>query len=219
MMTKTIPPPQEIVNKYEFATGTWESGSESTNKWSTTDTPGNGTFYYAVTSIEHSGLESKSLSNIYSITVSGGSGTGSQDTAYPSNPGDDGDFYTSYNVNNAKKLIRYYNIYAEDGSNPSIDQTNRVASVSNNACSGSKCSWIDCIGYTGGTTQFVVTAVDTQGNESTALSVTVTHKKSPAVVDGQYTIEWEGVSGIRTISISGSQTVTTGGSQTLIFQQ
>jgi len=186
-----------IFSRYDFSDGTWDGNSY----WEITDTPGNGTWYYAITSVEWSGLESRTLSNIYSITVSGGSGTGSQDTAYPSSPGDlddisTSDFYTSFS-SSYPELIRYYNVYAEDGSAPTVSQTNRIASISVNACSDGSCSWVDWLGNTGGTTQYVVTAVDTQGNESASDYVTnqaYTHKKSPATADGQYTIEWDDMS-------------------------
>jgi len=184
----------DIFSRYDFSDGTWSGDSY----WEATDTPGDGTWYYAVTSIEWSGLESRTLSNIYTITVSDGSGTGSQDTVYPSSPGDlddpgSSDFYTSYN-SNYPELIRYYNIYAEDGSIPAINQQNRIASIPKGWCQSGKCSWVDWLGNTSGTTQYVVTAVDTQGNESPALSCTYTHKKSPATADGQYTIEWDDIS-------------------------
>ena len=43
-----------------------------------TDNPGNGTWYYALTSEEHSGLESDQLSEVLRVTVSGGVVTASQ---------------------------------------------------------------------------------------------------------------------------------------------
>ena len=63
-------------------------------------------------------------------------------------------------------MVRYYNIYAEDGLAPTADQTNRIASIAANACTGSSCSWVDWLGNPNGTTEYVVTAVDYQGNES-----------------------------------------------------
>jgi len=192
----------EIFTRYDFSDGTWDGN----DYWTITDVPGDGTWYYAVTSVEWSGLESRTLSNIFEIVVSSGSGTGAEDTGYPASPGDldniaTSDFYTSYNSANASKLKRYYNIYAEDGSSPSISQTNRVASISKNACSGGNCSWVDWLGKTDGTTKYVITVVDTQGNESTGISLTATHKKSPATADGQYTLEWDDV-GYSSASIS-----------------
>ena len=47
----------DIFSRYNFANGVW-SGSSS---WTLTDAPGNGTHHYAVTSQEHSGLESRTL--------------------------------------------------------------------------------------------------------------------------------------------------------------
>lgn len=183
-----------IFDRYDFAYGTWKGNSF----WEITDTPGDGTWYYAVTSVEWSSLESRTLSNIYFITVSGGSGAGSQDTAYPSSPGDldnisTSDFYTFFNTN-YPELIRYYNIYAEDGSTPSVSQRNRIASISVNHSADGSCSWVDWLGNTSGNTRYVVTAVDTQGNESDSSYVTnvsYSHRKSPATAQGQYTIEWD----------------------------
>jgi hypothetical protein len=188
---------------YDFADGTWNSGNEASNTWSTTESITDGTYYYAVTSIEHSGLESRTLSNIYSITISNGSGAGSQDTAYPASPGADANITSDYDSD----LHRYYNIYAADGSIPTISQTNRIASDARTTK-----SYVDWLGNTSGTTQYVVTAVDTQGNESTAIDSTFTHKQSPATADGQYTINWDDAglkwTGNGTVQWSGSGTIT-----------
>lgn len=207
----------DIWDKYDFSDGTWDSGNEASNTWTTTESIADGTYYYAITSIETSGLESRCLGNIYSITVSSGSGTGSQSVAYPSSPGDldniaASDFYTSYNTGNTA-LKRYYNIYAEDGSSPAVTQANRVASIPNGDT-----SWVDWLGNTGGTTQYSVTIVDTQGNESAALSgVTVTHQLAPATATGQYTIDWSAAtvgSGTATISTGTNATISTGSNAT-----
>lgn len=175
---------------YNFATGVWTGN----DYWDTTDSPGTGTWYYAVTSVEYSGIESRNLSNIYVITI--GASSGSEDTAYPSTRPYGGlgnatsAFYTAFSATNNSKLIRYYNVYAKDGGAPSISQATRIASISKNACSGGACSWVDWLGNTDGSTQYVLTAVDTQGNESTGLTVAATHQKSPATAEGQYTLEW-----------------------------
>lgn len=179
-----------IWTKYNFVNGGYKGGQ--TSYWDITDTPGNGTFYYGVTAIENSGLESHKLSNIYSITVTGGSGTGAQGIAYPSSPGRSSNFYTSapfppqrlavtykgspatangqYTIEWTEPatttLVRHYNIYALDGVNPTAIQQRRVASISRNSCSGGSCSWVDWLGNTGGTTKYGVTSVDTLGNES-----------------------------------------------------
>ena len=130
-----------------------------------------------------------------------GSGTGSQSAPYPSSPGDlddisTSDFYTSFSIENTS-LIRYYNIYAEDGSTPTVHQENRIASISADACSDGNCSWVDWLGDTNGTTRYAITAVDSQGNESDASYVTnvsYSHQESPATAAGQYTISWDAVS-------------------------
>jgi hypothetical protein len=182
----------DIFSRYDFSLGTW-SGNKY---WTITDTPGNGTFYYAVTSMEWSGLESKALSNIYTVTITGGSGTGTQDTAYPADPGkmtnpQTSGFYTSYNDTNRTTMIRYYNVYAKDGSAPTASQTTRIASIPATACPTNNCSWVDWLGNTDASTVYRVAPVDYQGNEGGLLTPTSTHKKSPATADGQYTLEWK----------------------------
>jgi hypothetical protein len=186
----------QIFTRYDFSDGTW-SGNDY---WEIQDTPGDGTWYYAVTSKEWSGLESRALSNIYEITLSGGSGTGSQSSAYPSDPGDmddpgTSDFYTSFSPANPE-LIRYYNIYAEDGSSPTVEQTDRIASIPAGACVDGNCSWVDWLGNIDGSTNYVVAPVDSQGNEGPPLdTVAFAHQKEPATASGQYTIEWDELSG------------------------
>jgi hypothetical protein len=184
----------DIFTRYDFTDGTWDGNSY----WEITDTPGDGTWYYTVTAIEWSGLESRALGNIFSITVSGGTGTGSQSTAYPSShPGDldniavsdiyttapsgplsvssvhkqspataDGQYTITWTRPASYTMIRYYNIYAEDGSSPDATQQNRIASIPASVAPGGSYSWVDWLGNTGGTTQYVVTSVDYQGNES-----------------------------------------------------
>ena len=133
-------------------------------------------------------LNHKRFLNIFSITVSEGSGIGVQDTAYPSDPGGDSKFYSSYHA--ADGLTRYYNIYAEDGATPTIDQTNRIASISVNADR----KYIDWLGNSDGSTQYVVTAVDYQGNESAAINVERTVNQ-PAT--GMYTLTWNNLGEIQ----------------------
>jgi len=178
----------DIFTKFDFPTGNvWNGGQ--TSYWEITDNPGDGTWYYAVTSKEWSGLESRTLSNVFTVTVSGGAGTGSQSTAYPTVPGGDAGFNTTFNSG----AIRYYNVYASDDGTPSILQTFRIASIPANEFSGATCSWVDWLGLTNGSTQYRVTAVDTLGNESSAVYVTgqrYTHQQAPATAAGQYTIEW-----------------------------
>jgi hypothetical protein len=156
-----------IFERYNFKTGAW-SGN---NYWTITDTPGAGTFYYAVTAVEHSGLESRVKSNVFNTA-------GTQTAAYPVDPKAATKVTSTYQPT----LIRHYNIYAADGSAPAISQTTRIASIP--VASGT--SYVDWLGDPGGTTQYKVTAVDTQGNESAALSSTSAAKATP----GQYDVSW-----------------------------
>lgn len=149
----------EHFSRFDFANGGFKSGQKS--YWEIRDaTVEEGeTYYYGITSIEHSGLESRSLSNIFKITISGGSGSGAQAMAYPANPGGDSGFHEGvsqlklpkappklivdvankenghYNLTwtepvNDKSLIRYYNIYYSTESGDIMPvQQNRIASV------------------------------------------------------------------------------------------
>lgn len=176
-------------NRYNFKTGTWTGNTY----WDATDNPGNGTFYYGLTSMETSGLESHKLSNVYRITVSGGSGTGSQTAGYPSDPGGKttfaasapaspgsltkthqkspassaGQYTLSWTEPANNSTIRFYNIYALDGAAPTAVQQRRIASIPKSICSGS-CSWVDWLGATSGSTRYSITSVDGLGNESQA---------------------------------------------------
>jgi len=173
-----------VWDNYDFSDGAW-TGDDF---WTATDTPGNGTFYYAVTSMETSGLESRKLSNVYAITVSAGSGTGSQSESYPSDPGGKTAFYTTapssptaitaihqqspaitagqytvvWTAPADATMVRHYNIYAHDGSAPTATQQMRIASIPATAPT----TYIDWLGNTDGSTQYLVTSVDYQGNES-----------------------------------------------------
>lgn len=157
----------DIFNRYDFSTGDWTGSTY----WEISDTPGSGAWYYAVTSQEWSGLESHTLSNVFSTA-------GSQTAAYPDDPKGDAEFLTTYNSG----IKRHYNIYAADGAAPDISQTDRIASIPVT----SERSYVDWLGNSDGSTQYKVTAVDTQGNESTALSVSFEHTATP----GQYNISW-----------------------------
>lgn len=188
----------DIWDLYDFSDGTWESGDEDTagNKWTLTDTPGDGTWYYAVTSQEWSGLESHALSNIFSITVASGSGSGSEDTSYPVSPGGDSNFYSTtpgqpqnlgaahsgsgrYTVTFEEPAspgyVRYYNLYAYDSQAPTAVQARRIASIpaTQDEADGSDdgaFSFIDSFGHIGGYTSYGITSVDFQGNESAILT-------------------------------------------------
>ena len=186
----------DIFTMYDFSDGTWAAG----DSWTITDTVSDGTYYYAITSVEWSGLESRCLSNVSKIVVSDGDGNGSTDEeAYPASPGDldnisASDFYASFNTSNGN-LIRYYNIYAADGATPSIQQQDLIASISHNHCSGGSCSWVDWLGKDDDSTLYYVTAVDTQGRESASNYVTSQSRSTDTPNAGQYTISWDDMYG------------------------
>jgi hypothetical protein len=161
-------------DKFDYVNGGVRS--EQVEYWEMADTPGSGTWYYAVTSVEWCGLESRALSNVYS-------NTGNQTTPYPSAPKGKSGFITTYNDN----IIRYYNIYAENGNIPSPIQQNRIASIPNDA----NTVYIDWLGNPDGSTQYVITGVDSQGNESAILkTISGTHQQAPSSSAGQYLVTW-----------------------------
>ncbi|MFH2060864.1 MAG: hypothetical protein ABIJ59_18485 [Pseudomonadota bacterium] len=144
------------------------------------------TVYYAVTSFEgNSGLESRVQSNIWKVmTNSDGSiGSSQQQKDYPVKPGIIESFYTesplapanfkavkqsqsgqyllSWNeLENTNLLTRYYNIYYSTSGQPPIDRKYRIASlpVGTN-------KWLDCLADPSTNGFYVITSVDTQGNE------------------------------------------------------
>jgi hypothetical protein len=182
---------------YNNCSGTNECGMWTETTWTYDYAQANSTTrYYAITSLEHSGLESRTLGNVWKVALDadGNILQQFQQSAYPAAPGGKSSFYTTkpgvptdvlsahkkipaiadgqYTVtwkaplNNS--LIRYYNIYALDGSVPTAVQQRRIASIpSTSDYTGSgNYKYIDWLGATDGTTKFVVTAVDFQGNES-----------------------------------------------------
>jgi len=179
----------DVWDKYDFSDGAW-TGDDF---WTVTDAVADGTYYYGITSLETSGLESQKLSNIKKVVVSGGTGTVTDHATYPTSPGGKTAFYTTapdaptsattthkktpatadgqYTVEwtapTNKTLVRYYNIYAKDGSTPTAIQQTRIASIPATAADTSF-SYVDWLGDTGGTTKYIVTTVDFQGNESSA---------------------------------------------------
>ena len=159
-----------IFSRYNFSTGDWTG----TKYWEITDTPGAGTWHYAVTAQEHSGLESRTLSNVFSTA-------GVQTAAYPSDPKGKKPFYTNsprwpiyketklstpgqYRLEWAEPdnpLIRYYNIYYSTDSIPKALRKNRIASVPK----GTKV-YVDWLANPNIDGHYLVTSVDSQGNES-----------------------------------------------------
>ncbi len=154
------------------------------------------TVYYALTSLEHSGLESRTLGNTWKVTLdsTGVISAQAQQSSYPADPGGKSAFYTTqpaaprtvtyqhqlapataagqYTIAwlapvNAS-LVRYYNLYAQDGVDPAHTQPRRIASIAASfdyAQTGSF-KYVDWAGAQDGTTRYAVTAVDYLGNES-----------------------------------------------------
>ncbi len=157
----TDPPPEPKEIKYYHV---WASFDNST--WSELTTTGvpfgtnyyhvtqsnNTTRYYAVTSEEHSRLESRTLSNTWRVTLDeyGNVAISEEASPYPNNPGGVTPFWTiappvPSNFSIAKQStpghyrlswteptyskIRYYNIYYSTEGTPPVDQRYRIASV------------------------------------------------------------------------------------------
>jgi hypothetical protein len=206
-------------NSYNFSTGVW-GGDGAEGNWSTTEAYSSGvSHYFAITSIEYSGLESRALSNIYEVLLTGGNGTGSQHAAYPAAPGTASNFYTTapskptnlnrthqlapattagqytitWNAPASATLVRYYNIYAEDGAIPDKTQQHRIASIpaTTDYDADGAFSWVDWLGNTNGGTLYGISAVDYQGNESEILTdgptqrtVTISSGPQSVIIDG-----------------------------------
>lgn len=175
------------------------------------------TRYYALTSLEYSGLESRTLSNVWKVTLDkdGNIKQQNQQSKYPASPGGKSPFYTTpspaivaqfkhkqapataagqyvvkWNAPVNAAMIRYYNIYAKDGSLPVTNATpladrqkSRIASIpASSDYSGSGAfSYIDWLGATDGSTKYVVTAVDYQGNETRYVDVPAAPKNMKQV--------------------------------------
>lgn len=160
----------DIFGRYNFATGEWNGNKY----WEIADTPKPGTWYYAVTAQEWSGLESHTLSNVFSTA-------GTQTAIYPSDPKGTKKFYSfapqwptpkvtklstpgQYRLEwdePEDPLIRYYNIYYSTNPIPKAIQNQRIASVPR----GTK-TYVDWLADPAMEGYYLITSVDTQGNES-----------------------------------------------------
>ncbi|MEA1925001.1 MAG: hypothetical protein U9M95_03940 [Candidatus Altiarchaeota archaeon] len=175
------------------------------------DNPGDGVSYYALTSEEHSGLESHELSEIMEVTVSGTSvmstvvqskGQKSFWTTAPQSPlnfkyqatGTLGQYQLSWTEPGDSK-IRFYNAYYSNQSNPPADQRHRFASLP--AGSSTYLDWVadpNSPGYYG------ITAVDRQGNEGLIVYFPTNDTTPPSRFNGQPTGTLS--SGTTTVNIS-----------------
>jgi len=150
------------------------------NKIRVTDAPGTGTWYYAFTAEEWSGLESRELSEIIEVVMNGNSVSSSRIvqakgqthfwTTLPHAPGltispgqGAGQFRLSWTELGDSK-VRYYNIYFSPLSNPQAVQTFRIASLP----IGTN-TYLDWLAPSGGF--YGLTAVDRYGNESRIMYV------------------------------------------------
>lgn len=188
---------------YNNCRGTNECGTWTESAWFFDATQEVGsTRYYAVTSIESSSLESRTLSNVWKVSLDadGNITQQLQQSGYPANPGGKSSFYVTpppavvvqfshkeapatidgqyvlkWNAPMDASMIRYYNIYAKDGGAPLTNATPladrqkyRIASIPASSDYGNSGTfkYIDWLGAPDGSTKYVVTAVDYQGNET-----------------------------------------------------
>jgi hypothetical protein len=154
------------------------------------DQQGGTTKYYALTSEEHSRLESRVLSNVIRVILDGSGNltSSTQTAAYPADPGcmdlaNIQDFWTTapakptaftvtaqatpgHNLlawtGSTSAKARYYNIYySSDGTFPTCDQQHRIASVPIGTS-----SWLDWNAHLTNPANYAITTVDRYGNES-----------------------------------------------------
>lgn len=164
------------------------------NKVSWTDSVTDGVHYYAVTTEEHSGLESDRLSEVLRVTVSGGGvagvsvvqASGQQDfwrTAPPpptaltvTGQATAGQYRLAW-TEPGDGMIRYYNVYYSTAGPPAVDQRNRIASVPVGTT-----SWLDWNAHPSLSANYRVTSVDRHGNESADSGTTMQSPKSLKVL-------------------------------------
>ncbi len=147
------------------------------------DQPGDGTFHYAVTTEEHSGLESRQLSDVLEVVITGGAVTAQQMssptgisgfwatppaaptglTVIAATPA--GHYRLSW-TEPADDKVRFYNLYYAEAAAPEITQARRVASV----VVGTS-GYYDWLGSAAGA-HYALTTVDRQGNESAPVFAT-----------------------------------------------
>jgi hypothetical protein len=174
----------DIFARYDFSTGTFNGSSQ----WQLTDRPGQGNWHYAVTSLEHSGLESRVLSNVWYVELDADGAIISQGESrvYPADPGGistittkrppaptltsaarDATVASHYNLTWSEPpdhydIIRYYNIYYSNTGTPDPVQQNRIASVPKGTN-----EFVDWNAHPSLTGYYRITSVDKQGNEGT----------------------------------------------------
>lgn len=153
------------------------------NPISFVDQPGDGTFHYAITSEEHSGLESRQLSAVLEVLLTGGEVTGQQlssaagirgfwvtppvaPTGLTVSPGASAGHYRLDWTESTDDKVRFYNVYYAETNAPEINQAHRMASL----VVGTS-GYYDWLGSSTGA-HYALTAVDRQGNESLPIFAT-----------------------------------------------
>jgi len=144
------------------------------------DKPGQGTFYYAMTSEEHSGIESRALSEIMKVTLENWGAklvtatavakTGQEGfwkkaplapTAFKAVKTETpGHYQLSWNEP-ADDKVRYYNVYYATQAAPAAKQPNRIASLPVGTA-----TYLDWLAEAERDGYYAITSVDRQGNES-----------------------------------------------------
>lgn len=184
----TWQPVAEVAATYDNdATDNWLYPTSGGNEVSllnpiiASDSPGNGTWYYAVTSEEHSGLCSEVTSQAIRVVISGGSVTSTSLYAAVSNiwstlPSAPSNFAVANKDGNnhyactwteptdTDNLIRGYSIYYDSATNPSPVQAKRIATVPKGTT-----SWKDWGAVLASKGKWGITSIDKYGNESTIL--------------------------------------------------
>ena len=149
----------------------------ATNKISLIDNPSDGIYYYALTSEEHSGLESDELSEILRVDISGGVITSQQIVQskgqkdfWRNAPASVINFnYSATGIAGHYRLnwiepsdskIRFYNLYYSNVNNPSAAQQYRIASLPDGTH-----TYLDWLADPVNPGYYGITSVDRYGNE------------------------------------------------------
>ena len=148
------------------------------NKILFTDAPSDDTYYYAITSREHSGLESDELSEVIEVTVTSGDVSASQIaevqgqqsfwTTAPTVPSGlnvvqeaEAGHYTLDWTEPVDAKVRFYHIYYSTAGQPAAGQQRRIASLPVGID-----TYLDWLADTGATGIYGISSVDWYGNES-----------------------------------------------------
>jgi len=181
------------------ANGDWVGPS---NKITFADHPGDGVWYYAMTSEEHSGLESDELSEVIRVTVSGGQVIDSQVVqakgqrdfwrTAPLAPANltavaqptPGHYRLAWNEPVDMK-VRYYNVYYSTAGDPAAVQQQRIASLPVGTT-----TYLDWLADPKSQGYYGITAVDRYGNESAIVWVGVPAANHvPDAINDSYAVD------------------------------